>query len=525
LDDHRSRRITTFGFVLAFAVGAAVVGLVLAAWAAPSFEATVGWRFEPTLVEGDADRDAFLAAIAQEDVLRAALRSLGSGEPTAAEVAELRDRLQARLDPAGTDGVELWLALRARAPWTATREAAAVADALEALDRSAAGAQGQRALAELDASIDALAEEVRAQQVLGGGDDGRVTELVAARGRLIETRTELAAAIAAGEPPLALERAGPVRWAPAPTVIVAAAAAALIGGLVGFVAQRSSTRAGRPARRRGRPEVGARRGGTPLAVFPRPRMDRDPASFEAADRLRVRVLALTAQARPRVVMVSGALQPAGAVDVASLLAEELAYNGARTLLVDGVIYAPALASRYGVPEPTDAGDAGPRAATTLEWLQHPAGSHHLVTIDVSDGRSLDLVPQFRPARPAPGTAPALFAGFGEALERWAAYDAIVVHAPPLEAVEDGRLLARFATGVLLVTDVGGLDRRAEQRLTRIIRDAGSGLLGTVEVEAEASRGDDEPAEVPERRAGRAVGHGSTPGARGTRGAAPGRTGS
>jgi len=510
--------------VLAFAAGAVVVALALAAWTAPSFEATVGWRFDPTLVEGDADRDAFLAAIAQDEVLRAALRSLGSGEPTAAEVAELRDRLRARLDPAEMDGAELRLALRTRAPWTATREAAAVAEALEARDRAGAGARGQRVLAELDARIDALAEEVRAQQVLGGGSDGRVAELVAARGRLIETRTELAAAIAAGTPPLVLERVGPIRWAPAPTVIVAAAAAALIGGLLGFVAQRSSTRAGRPARRRGGREVGARRGGTPLAVFPRPRMDRDPASFEAADRLRVRMLALTAQTRPRVVMVSGALEPAGAVDVASLLAEELAYNGARTLLVDGVIYAPTLASRYGVPEPTDAAGGDPRAATTLEWLQHPAGAHHLVTIDVSDGRSLDLVPQFRPARPAPGTAPALFAGFGEALDRWAAYDAIVVHAPPLEAVEDGRLLARFATGVVLVTDVGGLDRRTEQRLARIVRDAGSRLLGTVEVEAEAPGGDDDLGETPERRAGRAVTHVATPVTQGARGVAPGRTG-
>lgn len=510
--------------MLAFAVGAAVVGLVLAAWTAPGFEASVGWRFEPTLVEGDADGDAYLAAIAQDEVLRGALRSLGAAEPTPAEVAELRDRLQARLDPAGTDGTELWLALRARTPWTADREAAAVAEALEALDRAGAGARAQRVLAQLDASIDALAEEVRAQQVLGGADGGRVAELVAARGRLIETRAELAASIAAGEPPLVLERVGPIRWAPAATLIVAAAAAALIGGLIGFVAQRSSTRAGRPARRRSRPEVGARRGGAPLAVFPRPRMDRDPASFAAADRLRVRVLALTAQARPRVVMVSGAVEPAGAVDVASLLAEELAYNGARTLLVDGVIYAPTLASRYGVPEPTDAAGGDPRAATTLEWLQHPAGTHHLVTIDVSDGRSLDLVPQFRPARPAPGTAPALFAGFGEALDRWAAYDAIVVHAPPLEAVEDGRLLARFATGVVLVTDVGGLDRRAEQRLARIVRDAGSRLLGTVEVEAEASRGDDDLGEITERRAGRAVTHVAASAARGAHGIASGRTG-
>jgi len=521
LGDHRNRRLTTLWFVLAFAAGAAAVGTVLAAWTAPGFEATVGWRFEPTLVAGEADREAFVTAIADEDVLRAALRSLGTGEPTATEVADLRGRLQVRLEPGGSGGSELWLALRAETPWAATRTVAAVAEALEARDRANAGARGQRVLAELDANVDALAEEVRAQQVLGGGADGRVAELVAERGRLIDARTELSEALAGGEAPLALERVRAIRWAPAPTVAVAAAAAALFGGLVGFVSFRSSARSSRTVRGRGRRETGARRGSAPLAVFPRPRMDRDPASFQAADRLRVRVLALTAQARPRVVLVSGTGDPAGAVDAASLLAEELAYNGARTLLVDGVIYAPALASRYGVPEPTDATSADPRAATTLEWLQHPAGSHHLVTIDVSDGRSLDLIPQFRPARPAPGTAPALFAGFGEALERWGAYDAIVVHAPPLEAVEDGRLLARYATGVLLVTGRGGLDRRSEQRLARIVREAGSMLLGTVEVEQDVSGVEDGPPASSERRAGRAITHAATDGARGV---APRRAG-
>ena len=499
--------------MFAFAAGAAVVGVVLAAWYAPGFDATVRWRIEPLLVQDDADRDAFLTAITEEDVLRVALRELGSTEVTPNDVADLRGRLQVRLDPGGTGGGQLWLALRANTPWAATRAVAAVAGALEARDRADADARGQRVLAELDASIESLAEEVRAQQVLGGGADVRVADLVAAREGLIDTRAELAAAIAAGAAPLALERVGAIRWAPAPTVIVAAAAAALIGGLMGFVSFRSSARVGRPARGRGRREAEARRRGAPLTVFPRPRMDRDPASFAAADRLRVRVLTLTAQARPRVLLVSGATEAAGAVDVASLLAEELAYNGARTLLVDGVIYAPSLAARYGVAEPIDAGGGDPRAATTLEWMQHPGGSHHLVNIDVSDGRSLDLVPQFRPARPAPGTAQALFAGFGEALERWAAYDAIVVHAPPLEAVEDGWLLARFATGVMLVTNRGGLDRRVEQRLARIVRDAGSRLLGTVEVEADPSGGED-PAQASERRSGRAVTKAAVQGARG-----------
>ena len=488
MDGYRRRQLVTLYIVVAYAAVAAVAGVILAAWYAPGFMATVGWRFEPALVEERADREAFLAAISEDDVLRDALRTLGSTGATELDVTDLRGRLQAWLDAGGTDGAQLWLSLRASTPWDAMRAVAAVAGSVEARDRAGAGARAEHVLADLDAAIEALAAEVRAQQVLGGAAGDRVGELVAARGRLIDTRNELMAAVAAGDAPLALGRVAPIRWSPAPTLVVAAAAAALIGGLTGFVSHRSSARGRRGAGLRSR-GAGAVPHGAPLAVFPRPRMDHDPVSFEAANRLRVRVLSMTAQVRPRVLMVSGAHDTAGAADVATLLAEELAYQGARTLLVDGVIYAPSLAARYGVEEePDGVGGDGPWVATTLAWLQHPTGPHHLVTIDVAEGRTLDLVPQFRPARPAPGTAPTLFAGFGEALQRWVAYDTIVVHGPPLEAVEDGRLLAAFATGVVLVTDSGGLDRRSEQRLARIIRGAGSLFLGTAEVEADGSGG-------------------------------------
>ena len=64
-----------------------------------------------------------------------------------------------------------------------------------------------------------------------------------------------------------------------------------------------------------------------------------------------------------------------------------------------------------------------------------------------DGASLlcNLAPRASGQALVATTRAARHALVREALERWAAYEAIVVLAPPLEAVEDGRLLARFAT--------------------------------------------------------------------------------
>jgi hypothetical protein len=93
------------------------------------------------------------------------------------------------------------------------------------------------------------------------------------------------------------------------------------------------------------------------------------------------------------------------------------------------------------------------------------------------------VPQFRATRPAPGTAEALFGGFAGALERWSDYEVIVVDTAPLTVVEDTRLLARFATGVVLVVPRGAHDDRRLAEARKLLREAGTSLLGMVENDA------------------------------------------
>ena len=153
--------------------------------------------------------------------------------------------------------------------------------------------------------------------------------------------------------------------------------------------------------------------------------------------------------RQRVFVVCRSPDMAGPATVASALAEEYAWHGARTLLVDGVLMAPSLADRYGVNGANGGAGLSDGTASTVDWLQRPHDPHLVVRIGLSDDRSLDMVPQFRPTRPAPGMADELFSGLDAVLERWSAYDVVVIDAPPLEVVDDALHLAARATGVLV----------------------------------------------------------------------------
>jgi len=189
------------------------------------------------------------------------------------------------------------------------------------------------------------------------------------------------------------------------------------------------------------------------------------------------VLSRIDQAHPRVILLTSTEERSGVTVVACRLAEELARQGRRTLLVDGDLWSPDIAARYGIEErPPD----GKPAATTVEWLQRPTAEHRAATVRLEGDAVLHVVPQFRPTRPAPGAGEALFAGLESALERWAEYDVVVVDSAPLTAVDDTGLMARHATGVALVVSREPPDERRLKAARAALRDAGTSLLGFVE---------------------------------------------
>jgi Mrp family chromosome partitioning ATPase len=253
-------------------------------------------------------------------------------------------------------------------------------------------------------------------------------------------------------------------------------------------AQRSPSPRGGPGASRTR-EAPTSSDAPALARFPATTGDDVPALRSPAEALARAVVALDGPA-PVVVLVVSVASGEGKTTVACHLAEALTRSGRRTLLVDASLWSPALAGRYALVEAPNGGEA--RIASTLDWMQRPLGKHKVVGVDLGDGLRLDLVPQFRATRPAPGTAPALYGAFGDALGRWRGYDAIVVDTAALDAVDDTHYLAPFATAAVVVADVRSDGRRRREEARRRLRDSDVPILGFVLNEphgpADAARG-------------------------------------
>lgn len=495
----RSRLLPFFALV----VTAAAIGLVASlVRSAPAFEATAVWAVASAVAADPVARDDLPAALATDAVLAAALRARGAPADGPSEVAALRARTDVGFAP-DAERPTLGVSVRGDTPWDAVRTAEAVARAFEAVEAPRSDARTAAARAYLDARVDELILEIRALQVVGGeAATSRATELIAVRERLASARDDLTAAD--GTTVAAIARSGAVRWAirgaVATEAVLGALAGALAGALVGGVALAVG---GARRRRRGGavPDLDGAPPRGPIAVLPVARDDHDRSWLEVVDGLRQYLLARTRGSRRRVFVVCRAPNAPGPGVVATALAEELAWHGARTLLVDGVLAAPSLAQRYRVTNGLE-GEANGLPATTLDWLQRPDDPHRVVRVAMAEDRTFDLVPQLEPARPAPGMAPALYAGLAEALRRWSGYDAIVVDAPSLDGGDDGRLLAAFATGVVTEAQHPGYDRRQDRRWAKIVRDTGTDWLGTVLVTSDTPatvRGDAETAIATVRR--------------------------
>ena len=197
----------------------------------------------------------------------------------------------------------------------------------------------------------------------------------------------------------------------------------------------------------------------------------------AGAQLRASLGTLLPDVHPRVVLVTGLTDGCGASTVARYLAEASARRGSPTLLVDADLREPDVAGAYRLAE------RGDDATTTLEWLQAPSSSQGVAHVTMEGGVPLDVVPQYRAVRPAPGTGEALFDGFGEALRHWDRYDLIVVDTAPVGSVDDTRLLARWATGVVLVAAPGSTDERSWNEVRRSLGEAAARLAGLVENDA------------------------------------------
>ena len=416
------------------------------------------------------DASAYQAAAVSDRVLVDALNALGTSTPTAVDIRSLRRSTTVQVAEDSRDSNLLFVEARGPSPEAAAASANAVANALVAWDRRRASESLSRAATALEEQIAGLDEQIRALQTLGDGETKmQVDGLVRLRAEQQQQLGYARALIASAEGRLSvLQPAGttPRQVAPRPLVI-AVVAATLAFGLVyvSLLLRRSLT-----LRLRDADDVVRVTGLPVLALF--------PASPEHENRMRdmtgylhTSLLSATADAHPRIFLVTSAHEHEGKSMVATKVAEALARHGYRTLLVDADLRAPSVARSYGLSDRSQGG------ASVEEWLKDPSESIGVVQVHVEGGAVLDVVPQYHASE---GAAELLGRGFSAALRIWEqTYDAIVVDTAPVRAVADALAIAPFCTGTVLVADRKKTDRQSIAGAVELLQRVGVRVLGIV----------------------------------------------
>jgi capsular exopolysaccharide synthesis family protein len=409
------------------------------------------------------DVSAYEVASRSDAVAQAALAALGE-EGASLPAFRALYRVSSRDD--GTSAL-LTVTGRAPSPERAAAVANAVANALVAWDVERATRSVQQVVQALEQQIAALTEQVRALQALG--DPARQSEVDGLISLRAQQQQSLAVARAMGASAIgrleviqhAVADATPV----APRPFVNALLAALAGLVVayGVVIMRSilNTRLGDVA------EVEAVSGVPILAEFQRLAKPTRRLPREAASYLRTGVLFATADASPRVILVTSGRSGEGKSAVALNLAESFARNDYRTLLVDADLRQPVLFQEYGLRRG--------QASELLDFLRDPDGPHMVARVPLGGRQRLDIVPSFQVSTQA---AEILGRGFSACVNRWGHdYDVIVVDSPPVLAVADALTIAPSCTGAVLAVSMRKADRRPLRATLDLLERMGVRLLG------------------------------------------------
>jgi capsular exopolysaccharide synthesis family protein len=196
---------------------------------------------------------------------------------------------------------------------------------------------------------------------------------------------------------------------------------------------------------------------------------------EAIRSVRREVDVRRADPRPRVVLVAASMPGEGATDIASNLAHHYALTGSNVLLVDGDLRRANLSRML----------ASSRTSGLLEALATGQRATHAILRDATTGLNFLPATGSAPARlssPELLASPRLAEVFAD-LKRH--FDTIVVEAPPLLPVIDGRILADHADQIVLVV---AWRRTPKQMARRALKSLGHNqrkVLGALVTEVDA----------------------------------------
>ena len=212
-----------------------------------------------------------------------------------------------------------------------------------------------------------------------------------------------------------------------------------------------------------------------------PRVRRDPAGrvlvrplgalAEALRGLYTSLLLADIERPPRTILVTSALPGEGKTALACCLARVLARSGNRVLLIDADLRYPRIAHSLKLPAGPGLSDLLTRQCTLEAALQRDPAPE-------LDGR-LSVLPAGRASDPGrlldSERLGALVA------ELAAAYDAVLIDAPPVLAVADPRTLSARVDATLLAVRWARTPRTSVQRAVTLLREAGAELAGTAMV--------------------------------------------
>jgi Mrp family chromosome partitioning ATPase len=432
----------------------------------------------------------YLAAAIDPEVLHEALTTMGVSAPTARDAMALRSLTHVSVTTSGGDHV---LTVRGRdaSPERARARVGALAAALVAWDATTRRAYVGDRVEALEREIAALGERIRVLQTLDDATapdrlDALMRERVALQA---EAQGALAARVTGGglalpQPVVASTRTIPRR--PLADGLIAASASAALAYLAALLAGEEAVRR---RRERGLGGLGGLGGLRVLSTFPG--AGAEPSRLrEAGSALMMSLRPEVEEAQRGVFVVASARTGEGASTVAVQLAEAFARDGYLTLLVDGDLYGPSIAARFGIEQGRAGVDRDRPAApsTAAGWFADPAGDHQVARIGSHE--RLHVVPQFAPA---PLGTHELAAGLGDALRRWAGYDVIVIAAAPLSAAADAPVIAGHCTGAVWVVDRSRSERRRSRSAPKALPRHGGRVLGVVWTNYVAASGVDAPA--------------------------------
>lgn len=188
---------------------------------------------------------------------------------------------------------------------------------------------------------------------------------------------------------------------------------------------------------------------------------------EAFRGLRTSVLLSTAGRPPQSLTFISAEPGEGKTTIASNLAISLAQLGKRTLLIDGDMRRPCVHKLFDIPD---------HAPGLVNYLAGQEEWRSLVRSSVTAGLDCLLCGPIPPNPSELLSSERMAALINEAM---AEYPFVLVDAPPLLNIADGRILAAMMDGAVLVVKGGATPRELVQRAQFYVRDVGAHLIGVV----------------------------------------------